>query len=67
MIHREPIKLHYYEVIEYDRKSRMDDPLLSVEETLEKHGKILDEYAQKYLGGSISEEHKFKEVGSGAT
>ena len=67
MIYREPIKLHYYEVIEYDRKSRMDDPLLTVEETLEKHGKILDEYAQKYLGGSISDELKFKEVGSGET
>lgn len=67
MMYREPIKLHYYEVIEYDRKSRMDDPLLTVEETLEKHGKILDEYAQKYLGGSISDELKFKEVGSGET
>lgn len=67
MMYREPIKLHYYEVIEYDRKSRMDDPLLSVEETLEKHGKILDEYAQKYLGGSIKDELKFKEVGSGET
>ena len=67
MIYREPIKLHYYETIEYDRKSRMDDPLLSVEEVLEKHERILDEYAQKYLGGSILPENKYKEVGSGET
>ena len=67
MMYREPIKLHYYEVIEYDRKSRMDDPLLSVEEVLEKHEKILDEYAQKYLGGSIPKDRKYKEVGSGET
>lgn len=54
-----------YEVLEYDRKSRSDDPLLSVEEVLERHGKELDAYAQKYLGGSIPEENKYKEVGSG--
>ena len=67
MFYREPIKLHYYEVIEYDRKSRMDDPLLSIEEVLEKHEKILDEYAQKYLGGSIPNDLKYKELGSGET
>lgn len=53
-----------YEVLEYDRKSRSDDPLLSVEEVLEKHGKILEEYAIKNLGGPIPEENKYKEVGS---
>ena len=42
----------------YGRKSRMDDPLLSVEEVLEKHNKILDEYAEKYIvGGPIPEEN----------
>ena len=65
MIYREPIKLHYYEVLEYDRKSRSDDPLLSLEEVLEKHGKILEEYAVNNLGGPIPEENKYKEVGSG--
>ena len=53
-----------YETLEYDRKSRSDDPLLSVEEVLEKHGKILEEYAIKYLNGPIPEENKYKEVGS---
>lgn len=56
-----------YEVLEYNRKSRADDPLLSVEEVLERHSKILDEYARKYLGGSLPAENKYKEVGSSET
>ena len=54
-----------YKVKEYGRKSRLDDPLLSVDEVLEKHSKILEEYAEKYLGGPIPEENKYMEVGSG--
>lgn len=54
-----------YKTKKYGRKSRMDDPLLSVEETLEKHNKILDEYAEKHLGGPIPEENCYMEVGSG--
>lgn len=56
-----------YEVLEYDRKSRSDDPLLSVEEVLRRHGKILEDYAQSHLGGPIPEENKYKEVGSSET
>ena len=53
------------EVLEYDRKSRFDDPYLSVEEILEKHDRIIDfsededrsEYSdesiRKYLYGKI--------------
>ena len=52
-------------VKKYGRKSRTDDPLLSVEEVLEKHNKILDDYAEKYLGGPIPEENYYMEVGSG--
>ena len=54
-----------YKVKEYGRKSRLDDPLLSVDEVLEKHSKILEEYAEKHLGGTIPEENKYMEVGSG--
>lgn len=54
-----------YETFEYGRKSRFDDPYLSVEEVLEKHARIIEEYAEKYLGGPIPEENKFQEVGSG--
>lgn len=60
-------KFFNYEVLEYNRKSRADDPLLSVEEVLERHSKILEEYACNYLGGPIPEENKYKEVGSSET
>lgn len=53
-----------HEVGKYGRKSRTDDPLLSVEEVLERHDKILDEYAEKYLGGPIPEENIFREIKS---
>ena len=55
------------EILAYLRKSRTDDPLLSVEEVLAKHEAILDEWAEKYLGGKIPEENKFREVVSGET
>lgn len=63
-MYKEYPRFYNYETYEYDRKSRSDDPLLSVEEVLEKHGKILEEYAIQHLGGPIPEENKFKEVGS---
>ena len=52
------------ELGEYDRKSRTDDPLLSVEEVLAKHDKILEEFAIKNFGRPIPKEHKFKEIGT---
>lgn len=55
------------EVLEYGRKSQFDDPLLTVEEQLEKHEKILDEYAMRHFGGSIPAANKYREVGSGET
>lgn len=62
---RELPTFYNYETLEYDRKSRLDDPLMTVEEVLEKHGRMLDEYANRHLGGSIPEKNKYKEVGSG--
>lgn len=55
------------EVIDYLRKSRSDDPTLSVEEVLARHEAILDEMAEKYLGGKVPEENKYREVVSGET
>lgn len=55
------------EIIVYLRKSRSDDPMLSVEEVLEKHETILDEWAEKSLGEKIPEENKYREVVSGET
>ena len=55
------------EVLDYLRKSRADDPDLSVEEVLAKHETILDEWAEKNLGAVVPAENKFREVVSGET
>lgn len=64
-MYKEYPTFYYYDTREYGRKSRTDDPLLSTEEVLEKHSKIIEEYAIKYLGGPIPPENKYMEVGSG--
>lgn len=53
------------EILIYLRKSRADDPLLSVEEVLSKHETILDEWVEKNLSAPIPQENRFKEVVSG--
>jgi len=55
------------EVLDYLRKSQSDDPNLTVEEVLEKHESILDQWAEANLGGKVPEENKFREVVSGET
>ena len=55
------------EVLDYLRKSQSDDPLLTVEEVLQKHETVLDEWAEKHLGGKVPEKNKFREVVSGET
>ena len=64
-MYRQFPKIYNYETLEYDRKSRFDDPLLSVEEVLERHSKMLEDYASRNLEGPIPEENKYKEIGSG--
>ena len=49
----------------YLRKSRQDDPRETVEEVLAKHETMLQEYAQKELGGKIPEGNIYREVVSG--
>lgn len=49
----------------YLRKSRQDNPNETVEEVLFKHETILQEYAEKNLGGRITEENIYREVQSG--
>lgn len=53
------------EIIMYLRKSRADDPLLSVEEVLSKHETLLDEWVEKNLPSPIPAENRFKEIVSG--
>lgn len=55
------------EIIDYLRKSQSDDPLLTVEEVLQKHETILDEWDARHLGAKVPEENRFREVVSGDT
>lgn len=49
----------------YLRKSRQDDPRETVEEVLAKHETMLQEYAERELGGRIPPENIYREVVSG--
>ena len=53
------------EILEYLRKSRSDDPLLTVEEVLSKHETILDNWCIQNLGEKIPEKNIYREVVSG--
>lgn len=55
------------EVLEYSRKSRSDDPLLTVEQVLEKHSAILKEWKDRNLDAPIPKENIYHEVVSGET
>ena len=63
----EELHLQPDEIIDYLRKSRADDPLLTVEEVLARHESILDEWAEKNLGAKIPEANKYREIVSGET
>lgn len=67
MLYKEYPTFSPEEILEYSRKSQFDDPLLTVEEQLAKHEKILDEYAVKHFGGSVPAANKYQEVMSGET
>lgn len=67
MYYQPKIDLTPEEVLDYLRKSQSDDPLLTVEEVLEKHEKILDDWAEQHLGAKVPEHNKFREVVSGET
>lgn len=59
--------LHPDNVLIYLRKSRADDPLLSVEEVLAKHESILAEWSERNLSAPVPEENIYREVVSGET
>ena len=63
----EELNLQPDEILAYLRKSRADDPLLTVEEVLARHEAIIDEWAEKNLGAKVPEENKYREVVSGET
>lgn len=51
----------------YLRKSRTDDPALSVQEVLSRHEQMLDDYALRTWGLTVPEKNRFREVCSGET
>lgn len=53
------------EILMYLRKSRADDPQLSVEEVLGKHETLLDEWCDKNLSRRIPPENRYREIVSG--
>ena len=53
------------EILMYLRKSRSDDPTLTVEEVLSRHESRLDEWSERNLGGRIPKENRFYELVSG--
>lgn len=55
------------EILEYLRKSRSDDPTLTVEEVLANHETRLDEWMERNFGEKVPEENKYREVVSGET
>ena len=63
----EELHLQPDEFLAYLRKSRADDPLLTVEEVLSRHEAILDEWAERNIGAKVPEENKYREVVSGET
>lgn len=57
------------EILIYLRKSRSDDPLLSVEEVLAKHEQMVDDWvsASASISGPVPEDNRLREVVSGET
>lgn len=55
------------EILMYLRKSRTDDPSLSVSETVAKHEQMLDDWCRQHLGALVPEHNRFREVLSGET
>ena len=53
------------QILIYLRKSRSDDPLLSLEEVLQKHEAILMDWASRNLDSPIPESNIYREVVSG--
>jgi hypothetical protein len=67
MYRYEKIDFEPEEILDYLRKSQSDDPLMTVEEVLEKHESILDEWDERNLSGKVPEANRFREIVSGET
>lgn len=66
MYYNNPIEnIRPEEIIMYLRKSRADDPLLTVSEVLLRHESKLDEWSERNLPALVPPENRYKEVVSG--
>ena len=66
-MYKEYPKFKPEEILVYLRKSRSDDPSLSVEEVLQRHENIINEWIDKNLDYKVPEENYYREVVSGET
>lgn len=66
-MYRETPHFNPDEILVYLRKSRSDDPTLTVEEVLAKHESILNDWIERNLGAPIPEKNYYREVVSGET
>lgn len=55
------------EVIQYLRKSRSDDPNMTIEEVLEKHEHMLRDFAVNHFGAPVPDCNVYREVASSET
>lgn len=64
-----PADLKPEEILDYLRKSRTDDPRMTVAEVLSKHEQMLDDWVERNLPGlgKVPEENRYREVVSGET
>jgi DNA invertase Pin-like site-specific DNA recombinase len=67
MYNKEYAKLLPEEILVYLRRSRSDDPSMTVEEVLEKHEAKLREWMDANLDSHVPEENWYREVASGET
>lgn len=67
MYQQPQIDLTPEEILDYLRKSQSDDPNLSVEDVLEKHERMLDEWDDRNLTGRVPEQNRFREIASSET
>ena len=66
-MYRDMVKLMPEEILVYLRRSRSDDPSMTVEEVLEKHETKLREWMDANLDAQVPEENWYREIVSGET
>ena len=66
-MYRQDVQISLDELVAYIRKSRTDDPTLTLEEVLQKQEFELREYAERVFGGWLPEDRIFREVASSET